>query len=57
MMVRLGCHQSLRQTEGRLGSLLDLMGLDLPVPDDTTWGNRLSVAGVNDPLYHPKEWF
>jgi hypothetical protein len=26
-------HQPLRQTEGLVGSLLELMGLDLPVPD------------------------
>lgn len=40
IMVRLVFHQSLRQTEGLLGSLLDLMGLDLPVPDHTTISRR-----------------
>lgn len=40
VMVRLVFHQSLRQTEGLLGSLLDLMGLDLPVPDHTTISRR-----------------
>ena len=33
LMVRLVFHQPLRQTEGLLGSLLELMGIDLPVPD------------------------
>src|SRR5690349_18990807 len=40
VMVRLVFHQPLRQTEGLLGSLLDLMGLDLPVPDHTTLSRR-----------------
>jgi hypothetical protein len=39
-MVRLAFHQPLRQTEGLLGSLLDLMGVDLPVPDHTTISRR-----------------
>jgi hypothetical protein len=33
-------HQPLRQTEGLLGSLLELMGVDLPVPDHTTISRR-----------------
>ena len=33
-------HQRLRQTEGFLGSLLKLMGLDLPCPDHTTLSRR-----------------
>jgi Transposase DDE domain len=40
VMVRLVFHQPLRQTEGLLGSLLDLMGLNLPVPDHTTISRR-----------------
>jgi hypothetical protein len=40
-MVRLVFHQPLRQTEGLLGSLLDLMNLDLPVPDHTTISRRM----------------
>ncbi|WP_298373336.1 transposase [Azospirillum sp.] len=40
VMVRLVFHQSLRQTEGLLNSLLDLMGVDLPVPDHTTISRR-----------------
>ena len=33
-------HLPLRQTEGFLSSLLDLMGLELPVPDHTTLSRR-----------------
>ncbi|MCW2239519.1 IS5 family transposase [Azospirillum canadense] len=40
LMVRLVFHQPLRQTEGLLGSLLDLLGVDLPVPDHTTISRR-----------------
>jgi hypothetical protein len=36
LMVRLIFHQPLRHTEGLLGSLLELLGLELPVPDHTT---------------------
>ena len=39
-MVRLVFHQPLRQTEGLLGSLLELIGIDLPVPDHTTINRR-----------------
>jgi hypothetical protein len=39
-MVRLVFHQPLRQTEGLLRSLLDLMAVDLPVPDHTTIRRR-----------------
>jgi len=35
-------HQPLRQTEGLVGSLLGLMGLDLPVPDHSTLSRRAS---------------
>jgi transposase len=42
IMVRLVFHQPLRQTEGLLGSLLDLMGVDLPVPDHTTISRRVA---------------
>ena len=40
LMVRLVFHQPLRQTEGLLGSLLDFMGVALPVPDHTTISRR-----------------
>jgi hypothetical protein len=40
-------HQSLRQTEGLLRSLLNLIGIDLPVPDHTMisrWAAGLTPA-------------
>ncbi|EWY35948.1 hypothetical protein N825_32120 [Skermanella stibiiresistens SB22] len=40
LMVRLVFHQPLRQTEGLLGSPLDLMDVDLSVPDHTTISRR-----------------
>jgi len=39
-------HQRLRQTEGFLGSLLKLMGLDLPCPDHTTLSRRKQTMEV-----------
>jgi hypothetical protein len=50
--------QGLRQTEGLIGSILELLGLDLPVPDHSTIGRRAcSVAlpagsgRMNGPLH------
>jgi hypothetical protein len=40
LILRTVFHQPLRQTEGLVGSLLDLMGLDLPVPDHSTLSRR-----------------
>jgi Transposase DDE domain len=39
-------HQPLRQTEGLVGSLLELMGLDLPVPDHSTLSRRSRTLAV-----------
>ena len=36
----------LRQTEGLIGSVLQLLGLDLSVPDYSTWRNRSGAAGA-----------
>ena len=36
---------ALRQTEGLIGSILQLLGLDLSVPDYSTWRNRSGAAG------------
>src|SRR5512134_744257 len=48
---------ALRQTEGLIGSILQLLGLDLPVPDHSTLGRRartleLPVAqgGIGGPV-------
>jgi hypothetical protein len=36
LMLRLAFGRPWRQTEGLLGSIMDLLGLELPVPDHTT---------------------
>ena len=56
LILRAVFHQPLRQTEGLVGSLLELMGLDLPVPDHSTWRNRSGAAGSSQPhSRHAKE--
>jgi hypothetical protein len=42
LILRSVFHQPLRQTEGLIGSLLELMGLDLPVPEPV----RASAATI-----------
>jgi hypothetical protein len=47
LMLRLAFGRPWRQTEGLLASILRLLGLDLPVPDHTTFSRRsvdLAVA-------------
>ena len=39
-MLRAVFRLALRQTEGLLGSILRLLGLELPVPDHSTIGRR-----------------
>jgi len=46
LILRTVFHQPLRQTEGLVGSLLELMGLDLPVPDHTTLSRRSRTLAV-----------
>ena len=49
LMLRLAFGRPWRQTEGLLGSLMRLLGLDLPVPDHTTFSRRsadLEVAAA-----------
>ena len=49
LMLRLAFGRPWRQTEGLLGSLMRLLGLDLPVPDHTTFSRRsadLKVASA-----------
>src|SRR3954453_23938901 len=50
LILRAVFHQPLRQTEGLVGSLLELMGLDLPVPDHSTWRHRSGAAGAANAL-------
>ena len=40
LMVRAVFRLALRQTEGLIGSILHLLGLELPVPDHSTIGRR-----------------
>lgn len=40
LMLRAVFRLALRQTEGLIGSILQLLGLDLPVPNHTTLGRR-----------------
>src|SRR4051794_3901433 len=40
---------ALRQTEGLIGSLLQLLGLDLPVPDPSTLSRRAETLEVPRP--------
>jgi hypothetical protein len=46
LILRTVFHQPLRQTEGLVGSLLGLMGLDLPIPDHTTLSRRARTLAV-----------
>jgi hypothetical protein len=45
LILRTVFHQPRRQIEGLVNSLLERMGLDLPVPDHPTWRNRSGSAG------------
>src|SRR5919202_5889455 len=40
---------ALRQTEGLIGSIIRLLGLDLPVPDHTTLSRRAATLNVPRP--------
>ena len=42
---------ALRQTEGLIGSILDLLGLDLAVPDHSTLSRRAETLGVARPRH------
>ena len=46
LTLRTVFHQPLRQTEGLVGSLLGMMGLDLPVPDHSTLSRRAGTLAV-----------
>jgi transposase len=46
MMLRLAFGRPWRQTEGMLTSILRLLGLDLPVPDHTTFSHRSANLAV-----------
>jgi Transposase DDE domain len=48
LTLRAVFHLALRQTEGLIGSLIRLLGLDLPVPDHTTLSRRGQTLEVPD---------
>jgi hypothetical protein len=49
LTLRAVFHLALRQTEGLIGSLLQLLGLDLAVPDHTTLSRRAEALEVPRP--------
>ena len=49
LMLRAVFRLALRQTEGLVGSILQLLGLDLPVPDHTTLGRRARTLALPVP--------
>jgi hypothetical protein len=49
LTLRAVFHRALRQTEGLIGSLLRLLGLDLAVPDHTTLSRRAEALDVPRP--------
>jgi IS5 family transposase len=49
LTLRAVFHLALRQTEGLIGSLLRLLGLDLAVPDHTTLSRRAEALDVPRP--------
>ena len=46
LTLRAAFHLALRQTEGLIGSILQLLGLDLPVPDHSTLSRRAETLDV-----------
>ena len=46
LLLRLAFGRLWRQTEGMLGSIMNLLGLELPVPDHTTFSRRSADLGV-----------
>ena len=58
LALRLVFHQPLRQTEGAMRSIVGLLGVDLPIPDHTTFSRRGGGLAVlpqrverNEPLH------
>ena len=46
LTLRMVFHLPLRQTEGFLGSLAGMLGIELPIPDHTTLSRRLKKLSV-----------
>src|SRR5215207_3553449 len=49
LMLRAVFRLAYRQTEGLIGSIIGLLGLDLPVPDHTTLSRRAATLDVPRP--------
>jgi hypothetical protein len=45
LTIRMVFHLPLRQTEGFLGSLADMLEMEIPIPDHTTLSRRLTTLG------------
>ncbi len=52
LMIRMILHLPLRQIEGFMYSLMQLLDIDLPIPDHTTLSRRLQTPG-EIPFQHP----
>lgn len=55
LICRIVFHQPLRQTEGLMLSLFELMGIDLPVPDHTTLSRRCTSLSLSKALVRRKK--
>ena len=53
LTLRAVFHLALRQTDGLIGSILALLGLDLAVPDHTTLSRRAETLEVPRPAKRP----
>jgi hypothetical protein len=54
VMLRLAMGKPWRQTEGMLRSIIQMLGLDLPVPDHTTLSRRSARLSLSTTLKKPK---
>jgi hypothetical protein len=54
VMLRLAMGKPWRQTEGMLSSIIQMLGLDLPVPDHTTLSRRSAHLPLTTALKKPK---
>jgi hypothetical protein len=54
VMLRLAMGKPWRQTEGMLRSIIQMLGLDLPVPDHTTLSRRSARLSLTTALKKPK---
>jgi transposase len=54
VMLRLAMGKPWRQTEGMLSSIIQMLGLDLPVPDHTTLSRRSARLSLTTTLKKPK---